>query len=115
MNTVNMVVRELNGGITNVTLRGRLDFHGAQTIDLPFSKIANSKNAVLVDLSEVEFLGSLGMKILLISAKAVHRKSGRLAIFVPEGPVLKALKAAGLDIIIPMFQGRDAAIAAIGP
>jgi anti-sigma B factor antagonist len=110
---MDMVVDELDGGITNVTLRGRLDFLGAQTIELPFRQIADSKNAVLVDLSEVYFLASLGMKILLISAKAVHRKGGRLAMFVPEGNILRALKMAGLDTIIPMFQERDAAIAAV--
>jgi anti-sigma B factor antagonist len=57
---MNMVVDELDGGITNVTLRGRLDLLGAQTIDLPFSEIADSKNAVLVDLSEVDFLRLFG-------------------------------------------------------
>jgi anti-anti-sigma factor len=113
--SMDMVVDELDGGITNVTLRGRLDFLGAQSIDLPFSEIADSKLAVLVDLSGVEYLASLGMRILLISAKAVHRKGGRLAMFVPEGNVLSALKAAGLDTVIPMFQERDDAIAAVGP
>jgi hypothetical protein len=53
--------------------------------------------------------------VLKISRKAVHRKGGRLAMFVPEGNVLTALKAAGLDTIIPMFQERDDAIAAVGP
>lgn len=112
---MNMVVDELDGGITNVTLRGRLDLLGAQTIDLPFSEIADLKNAVLVDLSEVDFLASLGMRVLLTSAKAVHRKGGRLAIVVPEGNVLKALKTAGFDAIIPIFQDRSAAVAAVGP
>ncbi len=112
---MNMVVDELDGGITNVTLCGRLDFLGAQTIDLPFSEIADSKSAVLVDLSEVDFLASLGMRVLLTSAKAIHRKGGKLAMVVPEGNALRALKAAGLDTIIPMFQERDDAIAAVGP
>jgi anti-anti-sigma factor len=109
---MDMVVHELDGGVIDVTLRGRLDMLGAQAIDLPFNELADSRSSVLVDLSEVDFLASLGMRVLLTGAKAVHRNGGRLTMFVPEGNVLMALKTAGLDTIIPIFQERGAAIAA---
>lgn len=110
---MDMVVDELDGGITNVALRGRLDTLGAEAIDLRLSVIAGAKRAVLIDLSEVEFLASLGIRVLLTSAKAVHRKGGKLAIVAPEGNVLVVLKTAGMETLIPIFQERQSAIVAV--
>jgi anti-anti-sigma factor len=111
---MNIVVDEIDGGVTNVVLSGRLDTLGAETIDLRMSVIAGSKRAVVIDLSEVDFLASMGIRVLLTTAKAVQRKGGRLAIVTPEGNVLMVLKTAGMEALIPIFQERDAAIAAVG-
>lgn len=110
---MDMVVDELDGGITNVALRGRLDTNAAETIDMPFSVIGGSKRAVVVDLSEVDFLASLGIRVLLTTAKAVQHKGGKLALVAPEGNVLMVLKTAGMEALIPIFPERTTAIAAV--
>jgi anti-sigma B factor antagonist len=112
---MDMAVDELNGGITNVALRGRLDRLGAEAIDSRFGEIAGSKRAVVADPSEVDFVGSSGIRILLTSAEAVQSEGGKLAIVAPGGNVLMVLKTAGMDTIISIFQERSAAIAAVGP
>jgi anti-anti-sigma factor len=109
---MDMVVDELDGGVTNVALRGRFDTQGAESVDLRFSVIAGSKSAVVVDLSDVDFLASLGIRVLVTSAKAVQRKGGKLVIVAPEGSVLGVLKMAGMESLIPIFPERTAAIAA---
>ncbi len=111
---MDMVVDELDGGVTNVALRGRFDTNGAEAVDLRFSVIAGSKTAVVVDLSEVDFLASLGIRVLVTSAKAVQRKGGKLVIVAPEGNVLMVLKTAGMETLIQIFPERTAAIAAVG-
>lgn len=111
---MDMMVDELDGGVTNVALRGRFDTQGAEAVDLRFSVIAGSKSAVLVDLSDVDFLASLGIRVLLSSAKAIQRKGGKLVIVVPEGNVLMVLKTAGMENLIPIFVERDAAMAVFG-
>ena len=110
---MDMIVEELEGGVTNVTLKGRLDTLGAETVDLRLSVIAGAKRAVVIDLSNVDFLASLGIRVLLTSAKSVQRKGGKLVIFVPEGNVLAVLKTAGMETLIPLFQDRIAALAAV--
>lgn len=109
---MDMQVEELDGGITRVALRGRFDTQGAESVDLPFSVIAGSKKAVVVDLSEVDFLASLGIRVLVTSAKAIGRKGGKLVIIAPEGNVLMVLQTAGMESLIPIFPEHAAAIAA---
>ncbi|MEI7995748.1 MAG: STAS domain-containing protein [Methylococcaceae bacterium] len=55
-----------DNGILKVNLSGRLDVLGAQSIDMKFTALtATQKAHVLVDMSEVNFLASLGMRTLL--------------------------------------------------
>ncbi len=101
--------------LTNVALR-RPARYGLRrkASTLPFSVIAGREACVVVDLTDVDFLASLGIRVLLTSAKAVQRKGGKRAIIAPDGNVLTVLKTAGMETLIPIFEKRDAAIAAVG-
>lgn len=110
-----MIVEETNGGVTNVILRGRLDTAGADSIDLRFNAVAGAKRAVVVDLSNVNLLTSLGIRVLLLGARAVKSKGGKLVILSPEPNVRAVLQAAKTDTLIPIFDDRNAAIAAVSP
>jgi anti-anti-sigma factor len=108
-----MKIEDRLDGITMVVLQGRLDSKAAEEIDLRFSVMAGAKKSVLVDLSDVDFLASLGIRVLLTGAKAVQRKGGRLVLLVPEGNVLMVLKTAGMETLIPIYQEPNTAVAAL--
>ena len=58
-------------GIVNVKLSGRMDIQGAQSIDAKFTAItATQKALVLVDMTEVPFLASIGMRTLIAGKMA---------------------------------------------
>jgi anti-sigma B factor antagonist len=108
-----MVVEEIDGGVTSVILRGRLDTAGADSIDLKFNAVAGAKRAVVVDLSNVNLLTSLGIRVLLLGARAVKNKGGKLVILSPDANVRAVLTTARTDTLIPIFDDRSAAIAAV--
>lgn len=108
-------VEEIEGGITNVVLRGRLDTAGAGAIDLRFNVVAGAKRAVIVDLSGVNFLASLGIRLLVIGAKSIKNKGGKFAVLSPDENVFGVLKTAGIDQMMPIFFDRAAAIEAVRP
>jgi anti-sigma B factor antagonist len=109
-----MAVEELAGGITKVILRGRFDTTGAVVLELPFNKLATEKRAVMVDLANVSFMSSYGIRVLLVGAKIVNGKGGKLVIHCPDNYVAKVLKTAGMDALIPIFSNESAAAAALG-
>jgi anti-anti-sigma factor len=111
--SMDMDVEEIEGGITNVVLRGRLDTAGAGAIDLKFNVIAGAKRAVVVDLSNVAFMASLGIRLLVMGAKTITRKGGKLVILSPDENVHAVLKTAGIDQLIPIMFDRSAAIEAV--
>jgi anti-anti-sigma factor len=115
MASLDMAVEELGSGGTKVALRGRFDTTGAILIEMPFNAITQEKRAIVVDLSGVNFLSSYGIRVLLVGAKTVKGKGGKLAILCPEGNVAKVLQVAGANTLIPMFPTEDAALAAVVP
>lgn len=107
-------VEELAGGITRVLLHGRFDTTGAIAIELPFNTLANERQALVVDLSNVNFMSSYGIRILLRGAKIAKSKNARLVIVCPDTAVCKVLNTAGTSDVIPVYPTLDAATAALG-
>jgi anti-anti-sigma factor len=108
-----MEVEEADGGVALVILRGRLDTVGANAIDLKFNAVAGARRAIVVDLSAVDFLASLGIRVLVLGARAVKNKGGKLVILSPNDGVRGVLSAAHTDTLIPIFPDRAAAVAAV--
>jgi anti-anti-sigma factor len=108
-----MLVEELDGGVTKVVLRGRMDIEGANVIDLGFNAIAGSRRKVLIDMSGVTFLASLGIRVLVYGAKTVSMKGGKLALLSPIEDVMTVLTTLRIDSLIPIYHNADAAVAAV--
>ena len=100
-------------GIMEIRLEGRLDTTGAEAVELRFSALTGGNPAVIIDLSGVEFLTSLGIRLLLQGAKTVRSKHGKLVLLQPSERIQNVLKAAGIDALIPVYQDREAATAAV--
>jgi anti-anti-sigma factor len=103
----------MDGGITRVLLDGRLDIQGAAAVDLRMNILAGSSKFLLIDLTNVSFLGSMGLRSIVIPAKAVSRRGGKVALFGPIPMVEEVLKASNIDEIIPIFHDLDSAVAAL--
>lgn len=96
---------------TYVAFTGRLDSEGVDAVELAFTGHAVARRRpVIVDLSEVTFLASLGMGMILRAARTLKRHDARLVLLDPQAPVEKALRNAQLDEVIPIAHGRDEAL-----
>jgi len=105
---------QLDGDVYKINLEGRMDIAGAQEIDLKFTGMtAAPRKFFIVDFTGVDFLASIGIRTLLINAKAVNNRGGKLVILNPDANIKKILLMAGIDILIPIFSNLDSALAAI--
>ncbi len=111
---MDMNIEDLAGGITKVTLRGRLDLAAANQAELRFSTVTGAKRAVIVDLAGLTFLASMGIRMLLIGAKTVKSKGGKMALLAPGSEVAAVLKTARIDALIPIYDNDATAIAGVG-
>ena len=103
----------MDGGIIRVLLNGRLDIQGAAIVDLRMNVLAGSSKFLLIDLTNVSFLGSMGLRSLVLPAQAVKRRGGKMALLNPTPMVEEVLKASNIDEIIPIYHNLDTAVAAL--
>jgi anti-anti-sigma factor len=110
---MDLEVQQLDGGIDRIKLAGRLDSAGVQEIDHRLSALTAARQAfILVDLSQVPFLASIGIRILLTNARVLRQHGGKMAPS-PQSLVEEVLKVTGIESIIPIFHDLDAASAAL--
>jgi len=111
---MDLQVQRLENGIDRVRLVGRMDSAGVAAIDDRLGAIAATGSArVLVDLSGVPFLASIGIRSLLTSARTLRRRGGAMALLGPQAVVEEVLRLTGIEAMIPIFHDLETASAAL--
>lgn len=101
---------ELENGISLIKLGGKLDIIGTGEIETKFSGYcAGEKARVVVDLSEVDFLASIGIRLLVLTAKSIAGRGGKMALLNPIPEVQQVLEITGIPAIIPVYSQLESA------
>jgi len=65
---------------------------------------------LVVDLSELQFLGSYGISLLLRMHKMLRADGGEVRLAAPSPDVMNVIKQTRLDDTLPIFHDGDSAI-----
>ena len=103
-----LLVEQLGGPVTKAAPVGRWDVVGAAAIDLKLSALAGSGRSLIVDLAQVSFLSSMGIRSIVMSAKAVSLKGARLVLMSPDKNVEMVLTSTGIDTLAPIRHDVEA-------
>lgn len=97
--------------LRHIVISGRLDMEGTDSVAARLLELsAAPKKGVIVDLSALKFLASIGIRTLITTAKAVQQRGGKMVLVVNEQTtVMMSLKATGVDELIPVYRGITAA------
>ena len=102
---MNLTVERLDNGVKMLSLRGRMDIVGTDEIALRMStETSVEKASVVVDLSELEFMASVGVGILVKSYKALKLRGGNMALLKPQKVVELILEKTQVNTLIPIFH-----------
>jgi anti-anti-sigma factor len=105
---------ELQDGIRLIRLSGSLDNFGVNQVEVEFVRCCAGENVcVLVDLSKVNYISSIGIPLLINSAKSIARQGGKMALLKPKKPVEDVLEMTGIPHIIPIYPNLNAAVSEI--
>ena len=85
--------------------RGRLDVAGDGEVELKLtSHTVPRGKPLLLDMSEVTFLSSLGLRMLFTVAKALDRRGAKMVLLSPQPTVREVLLVSGFDQLMPIHQ-----------
>ena len=105
-------IKNQSDQITHLALRGRLDAAGVDEVELRFTSYTVPRaKPLLLDMSEVTFVASLGLRMLLTVAKALDRRGAKTVLLSPQPALREVLSLSGFDQLMPVHDNQETAMA----
>jgi anti-sigma B factor antagonist len=103
---------DLGNNIVRVVLRGRLDTPGVDRVETRFAAgIVPQGRHAIVDLSNVSFIASMGLRMFISVARVLGRKQCRMVLLAPTPLVNEVLVNAALEHVMPIVSDEPQALA----
>ena len=98
---VKFEVDNLDNGIKRIRLGGSLDIEGTEKIELQMTTLTSTeKTFIILDLSELTLMASLGIGLIYRCLKAVRLRGGNIVIFNPQPGVSLVLERTNAHKVI---------------
>lgn len=98
--------------VTVVDLSGHLDTQASGTASDDMTRIVTESNKVLVNLENLEFLGSAGLRVLLRTAKQLNGSGGEMKVCNATGTVKEVMEISGFHTLLDLHDSEGGALAA---
>jgi stage II sporulation protein AA (anti-sigma F factor antagonist) len=103
---------ERSDGILIAMADGRVDGANAQEFQGDLTDaIDPTDRGVVLDLGEITYISSAGLRVILLMARALKRQDAELAVCSLSAPIREVFEISGFDKIIPVCESRPDAIA----
>ena len=101
-------------GVTKAELAGRLDTANVNDLELKFTAgIMPKAQHTVVDLSNVSFIASLGIRMLLTTARGLANRGAKFAMYGANPAVMEIFETTALSDIIPILKTEADAMAEV--
>ena len=106
-----ILFEQANDNIQLVRLSGRMDIEGTGAIEdrLVANTTTEDYARIVIDLSGVTYLASIGLGCIVRTAQAVDRRKGKVALLHPQPIVAKVLGESGVNQRIRVFDSMESA------
>jgi anti-sigma B factor antagonist len=98
-------------GVVVVRLQGRLDSQTAAAATAEMAQVlASAPSSVLLNLAELEFISSAGLRILVQVAREMRARQGVIKLCAPIEAVRKLLELSGLTQLLDLYDSEADAL-----
>lgn len=107
--------KEKRNGITCLKIEGRLDASNSSAIEKDIHNTIEKEGAkIVVDLAKLEYISSAGLRVLLVIAKEIKAKNGKVVLCSMTEGVRKVFEISGFTSIFDIQDNVDAALKKFG-
>ena len=108
-----MNVTTLRERLVKVTFAGRLDTAGVDRVETRFiACLVPEANNAIVDLSQVDFVASLGIRMLISASRSLRTRQAKLVIYGAQERVNEVFDTVSLGQIVSIYPTEAEALAA---
>ena len=106
------VATERQGDVLIAKTDGRIDGANAREFqsDLESSIDAN-EGAVILDMGQLSYISSAGLRVVLLTAKSLRERNAKFAVCSLSAPIQEIFEISGFDKIIPIHPSQAEALA----
>lgn len=110
---MSLIEKHLQNDVVILSLGApRLDaLNSADVLQAILSHLKDRASRVVLDLDQVGYLSSAGLRTIVQTAKHVSASGGRFALCCVRPPVREIISIAGFESMIPLLTGRTEAAA----
>lgn len=102
--------------INIVAVKGRLDAVAVPDFEIKMADLLNQgEKKFILDLSELEFISSAGLRCILVIVKSLRGQDGKLSLAAMKPTVYGVLKLSGFVEILPFNDTVAEALAEMQP
>ena len=99
-----------------VRVSGEVDLSTAPQLTAVLERmIPTTQGPLVVDLCDVEFVGSSAISVLLRIRAVLGREDRQMLVVCPQGPIRRTFDTAGVGDVFLFFESREQAAAALKP
>ena len=99
------------GDTVVVSVKGRMDAISAPEFEKDMdARIGQGETHFVIDLAELDYISSAGLRSILALAKKLKTGEGTLHLAALKAPVKEVFDISGFSSIIPIFDTVDAAL-----
>jgi anti-sigma B factor antagonist len=110
-----IVEAELSGA-PGVAIRGEIDVDAVPSLESALdAAIRRTAGAFVLDLCDLDFLDSGGLRLMLRAQARLAREDRELAIVCPPGSVRRLFEVVGIADLLFLYASREDAAAALVP
>ncbi len=92
----------------------RIDGANARELQVDLeAAIEPSDRGLVLDLEELSYISSAGLRVILLTAKTLRKQNAKLAVCSLSGSVREVFEISGFDKIIPVHDTQVDATAAL--
>ena len=105
------IIKSEDNGVAILELKGRMDAVTSPEAEKALRELFDGGSSkLLIDLKSLEYISSAGLRVLLVAAKIIQQKSGKLALSSLTDIVKEVFEISGFSSIFKLFPSRDDAV-----
>jgi anti-sigma B factor antagonist len=98
-------------GVVVLELKGRLDTLSSSELEKKLSDlIAQKEHKFVLDFSQLDFISSSGLRVLLAAGKQLKSVSGKMVLCALKEHVKEVFDVAGFTMLFSIFPSKEIAL-----
>jgi len=108
------IIIDITEAFIEVKLVGRLDSNTSQKLEKELIELINSSSKnILINLDELNYISSSGLRVFLLAAKSLDRKGMRLKLCGMKNYIKEVFDIAGFSSIFDIYETKDKIVSAV--